>query len=377
MILAAFSVGVFAQEFTVDGEAKSGLLWTKDEDGINDAKEEVRLGSKDDAGNGSGRFRLNMDYRNAGGAMGFKIRLNWENWSQNAPKVPDFPYAFGYGNFLDDQLTLSVGILGASPWGTGGPEMWKELDVSNQGGMRVEVKPNIVPGLNVGFILNYFNSPREAGNEVELTLAEILKESVLGISYTHEYFMARLAYRLDSEYDQRVRGVVKEGDELVYRVEERIIQNYLPGFQIWALGYFAGVGAETEECISFTNWLFVQYAPDLFTAQVRFGFDIYHNRTLLYVRPNFYWNFFDKFLVAGAMFQFGQDFGEGKVHPGSPFYNIMVEPKIQVNFSPTAYVAFAYNWYRVYTRETESYIQKGKQPIKQTQWMNLYMGLTF
>jgi hypothetical protein len=375
LILTVFSAGVFAQErqFTIDGEAKTGFIWYKNEDGLNDAEEDIIMGNKDDAGNFQGRFRLNMEYLNESGFMGFKVRLNFESWGQTNIRIPqEIPYAFGYGNFFEDQLTLSVGILGSSPWGTGGPEMWKELEKSG-GGMRFEYKPFFAPGLNAGVVFNYFDFPREAAGETDITFWEILRESVLGISYTHELFMARFAYRLDSEMDQRIRGA-KDGDDLLYRIEERAIQNYLPGFQVWALGYANGLGTPD---FFMENWIFAEYAPDLFTAQIRLGMDFYETRTELKVRPNFYWNFFDSLLVVGVMFQYSQDFGEGKMHPGSPFYNMMVEPKVQVNFSPNAYFAFAYNWERIYVREFPIHIEQGVDPIHQKQWINLRMGMRF
>lgn len=389
MLLAVLSVWAFAQQFTLDGEVKTGLLYGKFEDGLADPIEKIGLGSKDDAGktivdgfpsntgSSEGRFRLNMTYANEEGKMGFKTRLNWENWRRQNPKAPDFPYAFGYGDFFEDQLTISIGILGASPWGTGGPEMWKELDVSQSGGMRVEWKPEFVPGeLNVGFVLNYFDSPSESGGEIKLTMWEILRESVLGAAYTHEFFHVRFAYRLDSDYDQRIRTALSDGDDLLYRVEERILDRFLPGFQIWALGFVSGVGAE-KECLLTRNWLFFQYAPDLFTAQLRVGMEAIENRTLLFLRPNFYWNFFDKLIVAGMAFQYGQDFGEGKMYEGSPYSHIEIEPKVQINFNANAYAAFVYNWRREYISETNDHIDEGIKPITQVQWFNLRFGMRF
>jgi hypothetical protein len=397
LMVITFSAALFAvdvdeekdQKFTISGFAKSGLMWEKEEKVAKDPKESVRLGSRnDDAGDQAGRFRLDMEYAN--GNMGAKVRFQWDNWREVGMAPTWWQYAFGYGNFFDDQLTLAIGKLGASPWGTGGPEMWKELEVSNAGGVRFEIKPNIVPGeLNVGFVLNWVNGSQDQGlSTIDVTLWELLRESVLGISYTHDYFLVRFAYRLDSELDTRpgsgLTGGVKEGDDLIYRYEERILKNYLPGMQIWGLGSFEGVGAaeEAKSVIRFVNWLFTQYEPEdmfglntPFTAQIRFGYDVVSNRSILHFKPSFYWNFFDKFVSVGAAFLYGQDFGEGKLYPGAPYTYMEIEPKLQVNFSPNAYAAFVYNFRREYiNKESE---QPGQSPIEQFQWMNLRFGVTF
>jgi len=252
--------------------------------------------------------------------------------------------------------------------------MWKELEISTLGGMRFEIKPKIVPGLNVGFVLNYFDSNRDqvaSGND---TIADFLMESVIGVSYTHDLFHARFAYRLDSDKDIRQSGgrskTSQEGGELVYRVEEHVLQNYLPGLSIWALGYYVGVGAEAADFVTFLNWLFVQYEPDNFTAQIRFGFDVRDTRNVLHIKPSFYYKFFNNLLNVGASFWYGQDFGEGKIYEGSPYQFIELEPKIQLNFG-SSYVAFAYNWRREYVHEMDFHIEAGVEPIRQTQWMNL------
>jgi len=357
------------QGILIDGYGKSGVLWTRTQiQGEDGNKEDVTLGSKDDAGSGQGRFRLDLDY--VKGNMGIKTRVQWDNWTD---AKPDWSYAFAYGNFFENQLTVSVGKLGSSPWGTGGPEMWKELE-NGTGGMRTEIKPAVVPGLNAGFILNFYDKGRDQGWPANkpMTLLEILRESVLGVSYTHDVFLFRFAYRFDGEVDT-VQGNAgkKDGeDSLLYRVEERIIQKYLPGFQIWALGYFEGLYVEDKSCQLFQNWLFTQYDTNNFTAQLRVGFDVGDKRDVLHLRPSFYWKFFNNLLNVGVMFWYGQDFGEGKMYEGSPFQFIEVEPKIQFNLG-RSYIAFAYNFRREYVHEYQASIDAGVEPIRQTQWMNL------
>ena len=377
LLIAALILAPLAPAFgqdrdgiTVNGYGKSGILWTQSQNqGFDEVSEEVKLGSKDDAGNGQGRFRLDLDYMK--GNMGIKTRVQWDQWIDTAPA---WPYAFAYGNFFEDQLTVSVGKLGSSPWGTGGPEMWKELETASGGGMRAEIKPKEIEGLNAGFILNFYDKGRDQGwpQDKPMTLMEILRESVLGVSYSNDLFLFRFAYRFDGEVD-KIQGSQAERadgeDALLYRVEERVIQKYLPGFQIWALGFFDALYTEDKSCQLLQNWLFLQYDPQHFTAQVRLGFDIGDKRNVLHVRPSFYWKFFDNMLNAGVMFWYGQDFGEGKIYEGSPYQFIEVEPKIQFNMG-SSYIAFAYNFRREYTNNPVA-IDQGMEPIRHSQWMNL------
>jgi len=384
LVITLSAYAAFAQGLTLSGEAKTGIFWKQVEDNTNPTETKVSIHSEnDDAGNNEGRFRLNMDYLNADSNLGFKLRIQWQSWTgtwvEDAGEmraVPDsWPYAFGYGNFFDDQITLAIGKLGSSPWGTGGPEMWKELEVGRFGGARIEFKPKLPDGygsVNFGFVLNWLDSYNDAGMTRDPTLLDVLQESVIGAAYTHDYFMVRFAYRLDSEMDARLRSVgvgEKEGDDIVYRVEERIIQKYLPGFQIWALGFIQGVGASSDDFVEYKNWLFVQYKPETFTAQIRFGYEGSNSRDIIFVKPNFYYRFFGGLIEAGALFGIAQDFGN-KIYPDSPFSYIEVVPKIQINFAPGAYTAFEY-YYKL------EYAYKDDPPYKQTQWMNLRFGIYF
>ena len=375
----------FAEGLTLSGEVKTGVFWQKTENNTDPPEVKVRMHSQnDDAGENEGRFRLNMDYINESNTLGFKVRIQWQSWTgtwvENAKEmraIPDnWPYAFGYGNFFNNQLTMAIGKLGGSPWGTGGPEMWKELEVGRFGGMRFEWKPAFIPEqygkLNVGFVLNWLDSYNDAGVSRDPTLIDLLRESVIGASYTHDYFMIRFAYRLDSVLDARLRSVgadEKEGDDIVYRAEERAIQKFLPGFQVWALGFIQGVGASKPDFVEHKNWLFVQYAPSNFTAQIRFGFEGSADRSILFAKPNFYYKFFDGLVEVGALFGISQDFGNKK-YVGSPFSEMEVVPKLQINFAPGAYAAFEY-YYKL------EYAYKTDPPMKQTQWINLRFGIYF
>jgi hypothetical protein len=382
LLITVFSASAFAQvedlEISVSGLGKSGIYWQKEQREGFDPEEKVNLHSKDDAGNNEGRFRLNLDFTRDN--MGIRTRWQWDNWGQGAPQ---WAYAFIYGNFFDNQLTTSVGKLGESPWATGGPEMWKELEITARQtgggiGMRTEYKPFFVPGLNVGFVLNFFNNAGDQGwpEGKPYTLLEILKETVIGVAYVHDYFLVRFAFRFDSVADAIAGNTGGVGEqEYVYRVEERVLSNFLPGFQIWALGYGVGLTAPKEHnTLKLENWLFTQYDPELFTAQIRFGYDSITDRGILHLRPSFYWKFFNNLLNLGVMFYYSQDFGEGKVYAGSPFLEWQIEPKIQVNFgNSNNYFAFAYNFGRTYIQPYD--LPDGTPydgvPLKQTQWMNL------
>jgi len=371
--IITFTVPAFSGDWSVSGEAKTGFLWEKIEKVGKDPEEKVRLGSLDDAGDDQGRFRLNLEY--AAGNAGFKMRVEYDKWGESGPSKWPFSYAFGYINSFEDQLTFSIGRLGSSPWGTGGPEKWKELEVMNNGGgVRVEYKPYYLPGLDVGFVLNWFNGGTDRGFPRNPTILDLLQESVLGVSYVNDYFLVRFAYRLDNELDQRPGSFAsgREGDDLIFRIEERILDNYVKGLKIWALGVYEGVGADYDDCIRFENWLFAEYAPQWFTAQIRFGYDVIESRSILHLKPSYYHHFFNKFLTLGASFLWKQDFGEYKVYPGSPYWQIEVEPKIQLNFQ-NAYIAFVYIMNREYIHKTPA----ADPPINQTQKMNLRFGMWF
>ena len=388
--MMSLAAAVFAQELKLSGEAKTGVYWQQvQENGKEpdiDPTNTLKLHSKDDAGGGEGRFRLNLDFDNGSG-FGFRGRIDWENWSNTDSEQPKWRYAFGYGNFFENQLTVSLGKLGGSPWGTGGPEMWKELEQMNTGGgMRVEYKPAWIPEqygrVNVGFVLNWLNSYNEAQSKTP-TLGDLLQESVIGASYTHDKFMVRMAYRLDGDLDWRDRGSAfiygAEGGDLVYRLEEYMLRELLPGMSVWALGHLEGVFADDPMFYWFRNWVFAEYnPPELFglstpfTAQLRLGYDYIESRNEVMIKPSFYWHFFDKLLSVGASFSYRQDFGKGKVWEGSPYHDIELEPKIQLNFA-SSYIALVYNFRQEYmgARPQVNGVTLDVEPTKRTQYINL------
>jgi hypothetical protein len=154
-------------------------------------------------------------------------------------------------------------------------------------------------------------------------------------------------------------------------VEEKVIQRYLlPDFQIWANGHYRGINADVEESINFLNWAYFQYAPKYFTAQLRVGYDVIQNRSILHLRPSFYYNLFNKLISVGTSFQFAQDFGDGKMWEGSPYLYWNIEPKVQVNFGAFAYAAFVFHFEDAYKYNTDP-------PREQLTWWNLRFVYTF
>ncbi|MDR0784918.1 MAG: hypothetical protein LBE74_03420 [Treponema sp.] len=363
---------VLSQELSFSGEVKTGVYWEQAQTGdkvteigeihIHD-RGYVPPGASRYAGDSSsneGRFRLNLQFDHKD--VGMKLRFEQTAWTDTS--LPNWSYAFAYGNFISNQLKISAGRLGDSPWGAGGPELWTELDTKI--GVRTEIKPNLLPGLNVGFVLNKWNGGEVTGTK---TLAEMLQESVVGASYTNDFFHIRFAYRFDSDLDA-------DDEEFVYRIEERALNMVLEGFQIIANGYYKGInqseggrgGSEPE--FSFQNWLYVQYAPRDFTASVRFGLWTVPDRQILSVKPGFYYNFFGNILNVGAYFLFEQDFGANKFYEGSPYLALELQPLVRLNFGDNFYTALVYDY-------RSEYAEVRKDTIKTTHWFNLQVVYAF
>jgi len=374
-------------DFEISGEVKTGVVWSRYEDQIDELVERTEPGSKDDAGVGPGRFRINVGYFNRNINVGFKFRINWENWTSNLEPSPSWNYAFGYAEFLDKQLTLSLGRLGDSPWGTGGPEMWVELESGmNIAGIRLEIEPKAVPGLNVGFVLNGFDGMREPWGRKPIPLYEYLAESVIGASYTYktykEWFHVRTALRLDSQVDGKDRdndGI--DGVDLIYRVDEYALDKFAPGLKFWVMGYIYSIGASENNKIYFktVNWLFGEYVHNLFTTQIRFGLDATSNMNTMYIKPSFYFTPWDNLIMVGASFEYTKFFFLAESnYKDSPYHIIEVKPLLQFNINPNAYAAFEYSFKREYQNYYGTpYESLGLEPIIQTQYINIRVGVKF
>jgi hypothetical protein len=330
-ILGAAGI-VCGQTLEVSGEMKTGLYWERVDVPGQEVWERAKIHNSDDAGTNEGRFRLNMHLIKDN--IGMKVRFQQTAWSSAQPNLWDF--AFAYGNFIDEQLRVVIGRLGESPWSAGGPDIWQELD--NQLGIRTEVKPTIVPGLNVGFVLNGWNNSNYF--QEKNTLVDILKETVFGIAYTNDYFHGRFSYRLDGESD--VWNMESEGMEMMYRLEERALKNLVEGLSIWANGWWKGIGSNDRDIVSYQNWLYAQLAPPEFIAQLRLGFHTGIQRQELHTRLSFYYNVLP-WLSAGLAGNFRVDFGDSKIKD-VPYKLWNIEPQIRANFGPNAYIALVYSF---------------------------------
>jgi len=349
-VLAAAPAFAGDIEMNFSGEVKTGLLWDNIEEPGQTTINRARIGNNDDAGI-PGRIRLDGELIKDN--IGFKMRWETQNFSGVAPA---WAYAMGYGDFFDNQLRLSGGRLGQSPWSSGGPEIWDELD--NRAGLRVEIKLNMLPGLNFGFVLNENNT--DAVN-TEFDMVAMLSETIVGFSYTHEFFHVRAAYRFDGDKDSGLTTFGKsEGMDMIYRVEERALRNVLPGLAIWANGKLIGIAAEEETRINYINWLYIQYNPGALDAQLRTGLDAGYKKMTFKLKPVITYNITDLFGV-GFTAIYEKDFGEAAPAKNAPYKTLAFEPKVKLNLN-SMYVELAYRFMREYVTADR---------IKQTNWVNL------
>jgi len=377
MSAVVFTAGfVFAQELEVSGEMKTGFFWERIMVDGEEAYEEAMMHNNDDAGNNQGRFRLNFHLLNSESNIGMKVRFEQTSWTASQPNF--WAYAFAYGNFIDDQLRVTIGKLGESPWGVGGPDLWNELD--NLVGIRTEILPRFVPGLDVGFVLNnYNNTPHNQEADVNF-LKEMLMETVFGIAYTNDYLHARWAYRLDGKrdnvsYSTFTGEIIEDRMEMVYRLEERFLRTVVDGLSIWANGYWKGLGESSkvdflDSVFSLQNYLYLDYSPSAFSSQLRFGLTVNRGLQTFIGRASFYYNIFP-ILSAGTAFNFRQEFGENSVRD-NPFVLWGIEPQVRVTFNSNAYIAFVYNYGQQYVTQGQA------EPVLQERhWINLRVVYTF
>jgi len=381
--------GLFAQEVTLSGELKTGFYIQQETIGNNDP---VALGgmTNNDGDSGVGQGRLRLDFHSAYGNMGLKVRFQIEPGTMaEGPFTPTWGFAYAYGNLFNDQLTISAGLLGNSPWGAGGPRVRSDPEsreyvsysvltgeqyTAFEGlvGIRFEYKPSFVPGLNIGFVLNQPDQVVKSLAKQEFF--DMLGESVIGAAYENDYFAVRVGYRFDSEAD-KYSNEVNEGSRLTYRVEERILDKTMEGMRIWLNGIYYGIGGGQQEIESwdvgtssiitkktgageyFINWLYWLWDTDNFIAKCDVGlgmYKAYNNDKLqpiereeyqsLEILPGFYFKLFDNLLQAGVGLGFGMEFGEGKTYKNSPYQYISVEPQIKLNIGSRAFIAIVYNF---------------------------------
>jgi hypothetical protein len=366
----------FTMDVDVFGEIKTGFFYEQ-KNMKTGVIEHSRIHNNDgNSGKDEGRIRfgINLALEN----FGMRMLFTQFNFKSTDSGWVDFAYA--YGNVFNNQLTLSAGLLGESPWGTGGPELRKELEYNGEGyplpGIRVEWKPNFTPilnGLNLGFVLNSDNDPTDISSKEKF--ADLLLDSIAGIAYQHEYFSFRFAYR----FSRPINSAAAEqgGEQFVYRVEEHLLGKILPGMQISANGYRKGIGeVEGRATVKdFQNWLYAVYDNDNFTA----GFDVGYRDTLenneqfLELRPSFYYKFFGNFLIAGLKAGMETGFNQGRYFRDGPFYNFcFLEPQLRLNFINSLYIAAVYRYTAgLYGAEVSYYAEQ------KTHWVNIRLCYTF
>ena len=414
---------VFAQELSVSGEVKTGFYMENEKIANLDPRNySIMKNSDGDSGTGAGRLR--MDFRFAVQNAGLRVRFQVDAGAGGASS-PVFNYAYAYGNLFNDQFTVSAGILGDSPWGTGGPELNKFLETSESigrdsrngdtftqvlglMGIRFEIKPAILPGLNVGFVVNQADNDT-VKSPSEQTFGELLGESVIGARYENDYFLVSAGYRFDGDMD-KINNDKNEGGRLAYRLEERVLRNMLDGMQISLNGYYYGlkmeqfdynVGTFAKPVMVtmgsgeyFTNWLYWLWDTDNYTAKFDTNFSIYkayfnggmrpqlrQDYKSLGFRPAFYYKFLDNTFQAGLSLGFGMELGDGKIYKDAPYQYITVEPLLRVNFGSNAYFAFVYNYTNKYAHPEINVVKSG-QTIElgdksQRHWINLRAVYTF
>jgi len=381
-------------QMEVSAEVKTGVFWDSR------AEPSARMHHNDYAGNALGRFRLDMGFSYQ--SLGIRVRFEQEGLAGTV----NWYFAYAYGNFLDEQFRISLGRLGPSPWDWGGTAprwIWAPHDnrvalddhrrwLDDVFGIRMEITPAAVPGLNVGLTVNQWDNLRNPRVEDgDIGISELLMESVIGVAYANDHFHGRLSLRLDGVADavfcDYYEGWLLEGMSLMYRLEPRFITNLVPDLRVWLNGWWRGIGAETVETavigantntmMDWRNWLYVEYAPADFTAELRLGLQLTGFESHVFtVRPSFFYNVLP-FLRAGAAFRYEYNFGTyagtfwgGRTPPHTAFnparHFFSIEPQVRIQFGAT-YFAFVYGF--------EGRVDDGN--LTQRHWINLRTTISF
>ena len=371
-------------EFT--GEIKTGLFMEERElNGETFSRNAIYNNDGDSGANGS-RLRIGISMHTKG--LGIRTRFSQQNFSYRSNGLNDTSvakittdFAYMYASVLNGQFKVSGGLLGESPWGTGGPELGKELE--NKGdnpitpitGIRFEWKPlGSLRGLNLGFVLNREDDTVPMGAKIQF--GDLFRESIVGIAYEHRYFAFRFAYRFDRDVDSPAAVVI--GEKLVYRFEERLLWMLVPGMSISANGYAEGLNAEGRQGnrlpTGFSqNWLYVHYDPEHFSTGVNIGYKdgFTLNEQKLEFRPYFYYKIISNRLIAGLMGGMEIGYNNGKSIPDT-FYNFwFVEPQVKLNITDTFYIAAVYRY------TSGAYGTETSYKDQSTNWVNLRICYEF
>jgi hypothetical protein len=367
----------------LSGEIKTGFFVEQREQGGETYSRNGIYNNDGDSGASGGRIRFGIAMHTKG--IGMRTRFSQQNFSFRPNGINDtsvsrvgVDFAYIYGNMFTSQLKISAGLLGESPWGTGGPELGQELEYDGGEpipGIRVEWKPlGPLRGLNLGFVLNRQDGTVPTDAKVEF--GRLLLESILGIAYEHKYFAFRFAYRFDQDLDSP--AAIVNGEKLVYRVEERVLWMFLPGMSISANGYCQGINAAGKGSGRsipgyIQNWLYLLYDPAYFSAGINTGYrdGFVLNDQRLEIRPFFYYRIFSDYLIAGLMAGMEIGFNDGKSIEDA-FYNFwFIEPQVKVNVNKNFYFALVYRY------TSGAYGTETSYKDQDTNWVNLRLCYTF
>ena len=383
LLFAAFLTAGFAYGFDLEisGEIRSGIMWDyyQEWDHQEDAWQEdhvslARIHVNDGSSDFQGLFRMNMNISH--GNVGAMIRFEQTHFASGG--FPYWAYAFGYGIFLDDMIRVSVGQLGLSPWGSVkiGPRQ-SENALDHHFGIRTEISPLAVPGLTFGFVLNSWDLRFDPIDD-QRSLGDMLMESVLGVTFTNDFFHGRLAWRLDGqadgidEMDIDLGRVVflQEGHQMMYHLEARI--PHIPDLSLWTTGWFRGVvGAERDYFRVSQNWLYAEFAPPAFRATLGLGLETRGNSDNFFTASaGFHYNVLP-FLTVGSNFIYTVNFGENRMERDVLFYFMSIEPEIRLNISASMFFALVYGYFNGHVLENEAlHLRRGH-------WVNLRAVITF
>jgi len=383
-LLAAGLVFALDDIVELSGEIKTGFFTEQREQGGDTYFRNAIYNNDGDSGASGGRVRMGISMHTKG--IGIRTQFSQQNFSYRANGLNDISvskvgldFAYIYGNLFNSQLKISAGLLGESPWGTGGPELGRELEYTGGGepisGIRFEWKPlGFLRGLNLGFVLN--RQDDTVPSDAKITFGDLLLESILGIAYEHKYFAFRFAYRFDRGIDSP--AAIVNGEKLVYRFEERLLWRLLPGMSVSANGYCEGINAAGKGSGRATpgfiqNWLYVTYDPEFFTAGLNVGYrdGFVLNAQQLEFRPYFYYKLINNHLDAGLMGGMEIGFNEGRSIPDA-FYNFwFIEPQVKVSVNNNFYFAIVYRY------TSGAYGTETSYKDQNTNWVNLRLCYTF
>jgi len=372
---------LFALDIDITSELKTGF-YMEWKDFENEKSTHSRLFNNDDADGAEGRIRLGINL--TGESFGIRTRFSQNEFvrgtgffDENLIRI-SVNFAYAYLNTFDNQLKFSAGLLGESPWGTGGPYLDHRLEEVPFGppvmGLRTEWNPNFIPGFSLGFVLN--KADDSVPPDAKIVFGDLFLESVAGIAWEHEYFAFRFAYRFDRAVDSK--AAIRNGDRYTFRVEARFLTLLLPYFSVWANGFGFGLNTEGKSVgigavPGYTqSWLYILYEPGQFSAGINTGYrdGFIQDEQLLEVNPFFYWNFFNNLISVGLMAGMEFGFNNGRAFKEEDGYDILynswfLEPKIKLNINSGFYVEIVYRYISNAFESLE--IKKDNT----TQWFNL------